>query len=416
MWTSASGAQLPTASPEKAGFSARRLDYIDDFFADKVNAGKMAGIVILIARHGRIVHFSAIGYADLEKKTKLTTESIFRLYSMTKPITAVALMTLYEQGRVQLTDPIAKYIPEFRDLRVLRVPDGALEDTVPMERAPTVEDLIRHTAGFSHGLSNDSFDAQYARANVFGLDVTLAEMMSKLLAIPLRYQPGTKWVYGVGPDIEARLIELLSGESFDAYLRRHLFEPLGMVDAGFWVPPEKLSRLAAVHWLKEGRLALLDSEHGHPDCFLCQPWSVNSYATNHNHKGGSFGLVSTVADYWRFAQMLLNGGQLNGVRILSPAVVDYMVRDHTAGIDMTSFARGQGVGLGVYVVKDPAQMGYVATPGSFWGSGAATTDFWVDRSNDLVVVAMTQHLGIPGLNSETLRPQLMTLVYSALTQ
>lgn len=328
--------EFPRARPEELGFSANRLHYIDRFYASKVKAGQIAGIVTLIARHGKVVHFSAVGYADVEKRRLLQTDSIFRLYSMTKPITAVALMTLYEESRLQLTDPITKYLPEFSNLRALRDPTGSLDDTVPVAHAPTVEDLMRHTSGFTHGLNNkDAYDIQYINANVFGLDVPLSKMMSKLSAIPLRNPPGTKWVYSIGPDIEARLIEILSGTSFESYLDQNLFKPLGIKDTSFWVPPEKAARLATVHWMKDGRLTPLDESHGHPDCLLCEPWLVNSYTSNHPHKGGSFGLVGTAEDYWRFAQMLLNHGQLNGVRILSPAVVDFMTRDHTSGIDVS---------------------------------------------------------------------------------
>jgi CubicO group peptidase (beta-lactamase class C family) len=407
---------LPRASPEDVGFDSRRLDYIDQFYSDQVKSGQMAGIVTLISRHGKVVHFSAVGYADTEKKRKMETDTIFRLYSMTKPVASVALMMLYQEGRFQLKDPLSKYIPEFGNLRVLRNPNGPSDETVAAVHAPTVQDVMRHTAGFTHGLDTDLFDAQYTKADVFGLDVTLAEMMGKLAKIPLRYQPETKFVYSVGPDIQARLVEVLSGMSFDVFLEKRLFEPLGMKDAGFWVPPEKASRLATVYWTKDGKLTPLDEAHGHPPGgVLVQPRSVNSYTVNHKRKGGSFGLVSTAEDYWRFAQMMLNGGQLSGTRILAPQIVKFMARDHLGTIPIEGpddSPLGLGFGLGFAVMKDPAAAGYMSSEGSFFWLGAANTYFWIDPKEDLVVVAMTQDMDEPIKNA--LWPQIRTLVYSSL--
>jgi CubicO group peptidase (beta-lactamase class C family) len=406
----------PRAQPEEVGFSAKRLAYIDEFYADKVNKGELAGIVTLVARHGKIVHFGAVGYADVEKKQKMQTDTIFRVYSMTKPMTSTALMMLYEEGRFQLHDPVKNYIPEFANLRVLRSPDGPLNETVAVVHAPTIQDLMRHTAGFTHGLGTDAYDNQYTEANVFGLDVSLAEMMTKLSKIPLRVQPGTKFIYSVGPDVQARLVEVLSGVPFDEFMEQRLFKPLGMKDAGFWLPADKVKRLAAVHWAKDGKLTPLDEAHGHPaGGVLVQPWSVNSYTVNHKHKGGSFGVVATAEDYWRFAQMMLNGGELAGARILGPQVVHYMARDHLGAIPMEEPGErpsGIGFGLGFGIMKDPAEAGYMSSEGSFFWAGAAATHFWIDPKEDLVVVAMSQHIGAPG--ADALWPQLRTLVYSAL--
>ena len=267
-------------------------------------------------------------------------------------------------------------------------------------------------ARFGH----DAYDNQYTRANVFGLDVSLSEMMSKLAKIPLRYQPGTKFVYSVGPDIQARLVEVLSGMPFDEFLEQRLFKPLGMRDAGFWVPTSKANSLATVYWAKDNKLVPLDEVHGHPEGgILVQPWSVNSYTANHKHKRGSFGLVSTTRDYWRFAQMMLNGGVFNGTRVLSPQVVHFMTRDHLGAISIFEPDQppaGMEFGLGFAVMKDPAEAGYMRPEGSlFWG-GAANTVFWIDPQEDMVVVAMTQHMDVPA--AEMLWPQIRTLVYSAL--
>jgi CubicO group peptidase (beta-lactamase class C family) len=411
-------ADLPRAQPAEVGFSPERLAHIDEFYADKVKSGALAGIVTLISRHGKIVHFSAVGYSDVEKKQKMQTDTIFRFYSMTKPIASSALMMLYQEGRFQMSDPVKNYLPEFANLRVLRTPDGPLDDTVAPVLAPTVQDLMRHTAGFTHGLGTDAFDNQYTKANVFGLDVSLTEMVTRLSKIPLRYQPGAKFVYSLGPDIQARLVEVLSGMPFDEYLDKRLFKPLGMRDAGFWVPADKAARLATVHWAKDGKLVPLDEGHGHPaGGVLFEPWSVNSYTVNHRHKGGSFGLVGTAEDYWRFAQMMLNGGEFAGTRFLSPQVVRYMVRDHLGAIPFDNPGQrpaGMGFGLGFGVLKDPAQAGYMGSEGSYFWAGAAATYFWIDPKEDMVVVALTQHMAVPA--TEALSAQLRTLVYSALME
>lgn len=414
-------AEVPRAQPEEVGFSAERLHYIDKFYAEKVNKGEMAGAVTLIARRGKVVHFNAVGYADVERKQTMQTDAIFRLYSMTKPIAATALMMLYEEGRFQMQDPLSKYIPEFANLKVLRAQDAAITDTVPLERPPTVQDALRHTAGFSHGLSASALDAAYIKENVFGLDVTLAQMMTKLAKLPLMQQPGTALTYSVGPDIDARLVEVLSGMSFDEFLDKRLFKPLGMKDAGFWVGKDKAKRLATVHWTKDGKLTPLDEAHGHPDTgqndgvslLLFQPQSVNSYTANHRHKGGSFGLLGTAEDYWRFGQAMLNGGELDGARILSPQTVRYMVRDHLSSIEKGK-QPGGGWGLGFSLINDPVAAGAIGNEGTFQHGGAATTYCWIDPKEQLVVVIMTQHLGVPTVAA--LAGQMRTLVYGALLQ
>jgi CubicO group peptidase (beta-lactamase class C family) len=399
------------------GFSSARLDYIDQFYAAKVNKGELAGVVTLIARHGKIVHFSAVGYADVERKQKMQRDTIFRLYSMTKPIASTALMMLYEEGRFQMQDPLSKYIPEFANLRVLRKTGAALGDTVPLVRPPTVQDVMRHTAGFSHGLGGAQLDAAYDREGVFGLDVSLSEMMSKLAKIPLLEQPGKRFIYSVGPDIQARLVEVLSGMSFAEFLEKRLFHPLGMRDAGFSVPADSVGRLSAIHWSKDGKLTTLDETHGYPSGggVLVQPWSANSYTVKHKHTGGSFGLVSTAEDYWRFAQMMLNGGEFNGIRILSPQTVKYMSRDHLGKIGIegpNDEPIGIGFGLGFAVMKDPGAAGYMSSEGTYFWAGAAGTQFWIDPKEDLVVVAMIQHMATPDVDSFS--PQIRSLVYSAL--
>jgi CubicO group peptidase (beta-lactamase class C family) len=409
---------LPRAA-EEAGFSTDRLALIDRVYRDKVSRGEIAGITLLISRHGKIVHFSVAGYADVERKIPMERDTIVRLYSMTKPVAAVALMMLYEEGRFQMSDPIAKYIPEFSKLRALRTDDAALNDTVPLERPPTIEDLMRHTAGFTHGLTNNAVDREYLAQDLFAIDVSLAEMVDRLSKIPLAHQPGAAFSYGVSSDVQARLVEILSGMAFDDFLQMRLFKPLGMKDTGFWVNAEKVPRLATVHWEKSGRLTPLDDAHGYPadGRFLTEPRSVNSYTKNHKRKGGSYGLVGTAEDYWRFAQMMANRGELNGVRILSPATVQFMTRDHTRTVEILDRERrptGIGWGLGFAIMKDPVTAGYLSSEGMFFWSGAAGTHFFVDPSTGVVAVAMTQHMGNTKLGP--IWAQIPTLVNSALME
>ena len=373
--TVSTGAAVPSRETAQGlGFSAPRIAALDHFYETQVQRGDMAGIVLLIARHGKIAHQAAIGYADLESRKPLTLDALYRWYSMTKPITSTAMMMLYEQGRFQLKDPVSKYIPEFANLRVLRKPDGPLTDTGALERPLTIQDVMRHTAGFTHGLGVDPYEKLYTEAQVFGVDVPLSDMMRKLASIPLHHQPGTTFEYGVGPDIQARLVEVLSGMPFDEYLRRNLFEPLKMKDTGFYATGDAAQRLVPVSWSKQGKLVPLDEVHGHPDGgVLVEPWSVNSYTENHQRKGGSFGLIGTAGDYLRFAQMMLNGGQLDGVRILSPRTVAFMTRDHLGAIEMPSFdggKSGMGFGLGFAVIKDPAMAGEMSSAGTVSGNSA----------------------------------------------
>jgi CubicO group peptidase (beta-lactamase class C family) len=329
-------------------------------------------------------------------------------------------MMLFEEGRFQMGDPLSKYLPEFAHLRVLRNPEGDVNDTVSVQHEPTIQDVLRHTAGFTHALEPSPLDAAYTKANLFGVDVSLAEMMAGLAKLPLQYQPGTKWVYSVGPDVQARLVEVLSGMPFDRFLEERLLKPLGMKDTNFWVPPDRAQRLATVYWVKDGKLTPIDDRHGSPgDTWLSEPWTVNSYTVNHKRKGGSYGLVGTAEDYFRFAQMILNGGELNGVRFLSPQTVQFMTRDHLGPIGLPTEdgkPSGMGFGLGFAVMEDSAAAGYMSSIGTCFWAGYASTYFWIDPKEDMVVVAMTQHIDDNVPAARALRSQFPTLVYSALLE
>ena len=404
---------LPIVEPEEVGFASEQLDRIQDHFAARVDNGELAGIVTLVARHGKIAHFSAVGYANAEQELPMERDTIFRIYSMTKPIASTALMMLYEDGLFQMKDPLSKFIPEFKNLRVLRTPTSPLHETVAMEREPTVQDVLRHTAGFSHGLGVSEYDRQFVGAGIFGTETSLEEMMTALSTIPLVNQPGEMYRYSVGPDVALRLAEVIAGIPIDDYLEQRMFGPLGMDDTGYWVDADDADRLAPVHWLKDGELVPLDHEHGHPQGgVLVQPWSVNSYTVDHEYKGGSIGLLSTAEDYWRFAQTMLNGGELDGERIIASRVVDYMRRNHLTDQQRATFSPALGFGLGFGIIEDPAAVGYVSSEDTFYWGGVAATTFWIDPVEEIVVVAMTQHMGVR--TTRSIRGELAALVYGAL--
>lgn len=408
---------LDFVQAEEVGFSSEQLNKIESYFSGRVDNGEIAGAVTLVARHGKIAHFSAVGYQDVEQEIPMQDDTLFRIYSMTKPIATTALMMLYQDGLFQLNDPLSKYIPEFASLRVLRTPDGPLNETTALEREPTVQDILRHTAGFSHGLGTSEYDEHFIGMGIFSPETSLTEMMTALSQIPLQYQPGTQFSYSVGPDVALRLVEIISGMSADDYLEQRMFQPLGMVDTGYVVDADNAHRFSPVHWMKDGELVPIDEAHGHPPGgVLVQPWSVNSYTIDHEFKGGSYGLVSTTEDYFRFAQTMLNGGEFNGERLLSPNTIEFMSINHLTEEQKNNFMFGPGLGfgLGFGIVEDSAQVGNPTSAGTFYWGGAAATYFWIDPVEDIVVVQMTQHLGVSGTSA--LRGEISALVYGALIE
>ena len=403
---------LPVVQPEDVGFSSQQLNKIETYFASRVEKGEIAGIVTLVARHGKIAHFSAVGYQDAEQEIPMDKDTIFRVYSMTKPIVSTALMMLYQDGLFQMNDPLSKFIPEFADLRVLRDPNGPLDETVAMEREPTVQDILRHTAGFSHCLGNSEYDRACVELGLFSTETSLTEMMTALSKLPLMNQPGSQWRYSVGPDVALRLVEVISGMSADDYLEQKMFDPLGMDDTGYMVNSDNAHRLSPIHWRKDGELVPIDQAHGRPrGGVLAEPWSVNSYTFDHEYKGGSLGLLSTTGDYFRFAQAILNGGELNGERLLGPKTVEFMSRNHLSEEQNSTFSPALGFGLGFATIEDATGAGYPASEGTFYWSGAASTYFWIDPVEDIVVVSMTQHMGVR--ETGALRGELSALVYGA---
>lgn len=400
MTGAALAAELPGASPESVGMSSERLGRLDAVTHGWVDEGRIAGVVTLIARLGRVIHRDAYGMADIENREPMTEDTFFRLFSMTKPVTSVALLTLYEQGKFQLRDPLADYLPAFADVKVFAgvAADGKmiLEDP---ERAPTMADVFRHTAGFSYGTGPAPVEALFDEADLYGSS-SLEELTDKLAEIPLIYQPGTRWVYSFSHDVQARLVEVLSGMKFEDYVRQRIFEPLGMDEVVFGLPGRLADRFANTYSPgSDGNLEASDTPED------------TSYDTA---VFGGTSLAGPVTDYARFAQMLANSGELDGVRILGTKTVDLMDSDHLPeGVYRTggSVDRGEGYGLGVRVVTDPVKAGNLTSAGTFGWSGAAGTHFIVDRDEGLIALFMIQRQG-PGGGGMSSRFE--TMVYQAI--
>lgn len=387
-------ATLPTATPESVGFTAGALDQMDAGMQDLVDKKHLAGIVTLVARKGKVVQHKAYGVQSLETGAPMKLDTIGRIYSMTKPIAGVAMMMLYEEGKWKPTDPISKHIPEFANLKVYAGEKDGVAILEPPAHPPTMEELMSHSAGFTYGLfGNTPVDMLYRKNNPLEA-ASLQGMIDRLATLPLLYQPGTKWVYSVSVDIQGYLVEKLSGKTFPEFLRTRLFEPLGMVDTGFSVPAEKLSRVATIYSWNREKAALAPEPH---DPGISKIPGLPS---------GGGGLYGTAADYFRFAQMLLNGGELNGKRILKKATVDMMrtnvlsnelLASNANGIGPARFSPAQGFGYDFAVVLDPEAAKRQVGKNSYWWWGIAGTWFWIDPTNDLLFVGIIQRRGaVPG--------------------
>jgi CubicO group peptidase (beta-lactamase class C family) len=397
------------------GFSPKRLARIDRFIEDKyVASGRMPCAQVLIARKGETVHQTVLGQQDPERGVALAEDTVFRIYSMTKPITSVALMTLVEEGLIALDDPVSKYIPEWKTLGVFAAGlEGAFLSTPP-SRPMQVVDLLRHTSGLTYGFQNrTNVDAAYRKLKLDELDTgDLDGMIAMLAKLPLEFSPGEAWNYSVATDVVGYLVQAIAGKPLDQVLAERIFEPLKMVDTGFFVREDQKARFAACYSATpQGGMKLQDDAQASP--FLAPPKLLS----------GGGGLVSTAADYMRFANMLLNGGELDGARILAPKTIRLMASNHLpGGQDLTQMSRslfsettnaGVGFGLGFAVVFDPPKTLIPCSKGEFYWGGAASTAFWVDPVEEVTAVFMTQLL--PS-SSYPIRRELRTLVYSALME
>jgi CubicO group peptidase (beta-lactamase class C family) len=392
---------MPRATPESVGLSSERLRRLDRWMEGEIAARRKAGVVVLIARHGRIAWEKAYGVTDLSSRKPLRTDAMFRLLSMTKPITSVALLTLYEQGRFQLTDPLERAIPAFKDVKVDAGADsGGHMILKPPTRPITLQDVFRHTAGFAYGgyFEDTPVDKAYQAAGIVYAKLdSVSELVRKLAAMPLLYDPGSRWVYSFAHDVQADLVESFSGVSFAEYCRRTIFEPLGMRDTVFGIPADRAARFpTAYHSDASGALVAYARDE-------------DPYQRFTSHPFGGVSLSSTGEDYLRFAQMLLNGGELNGRRVLGRKTVELM-SSVALPAGTPYWTAGKSYGLGVEVLTDPAQTGNLGSPGSYGWPGLASTWFTIDPREDLVAIVLTQYAPRDVPFDEEFR----TLVYQAL--
>lgn len=369
---------LPMARPEEVGFSSERLERIRGVVQRTIDAGQLAGGVTLVARRGKVVHYEAYGQMDLESKQPMRRDAIFRMASSTKPVTGVAVMQLVEEGRVRLSDSLSRFLPEFRQMKVAVAELGSTEvRLVPAQREITIRDLLTHTSGLASGGPGAAEAARVLRTKQ--PTDTLADFLPRLAAVPLDFQPGTLWRYSglAGIDLLGRVVEVVSGLTFDQYLKRLVFEPLGMQDTFFSPPDDRQSRVATLYRRTPNGLERTD-----PPAVL----SGKAYFS------GAGGLLSTAADYFRFAQMLANGGQLGGKRLLAPSTVRLMGSNHvgTTFIGQLGRPEGMGFGLTMEVVVDGIKADTRRSNGSFGWDGAFGTHFWVDQKEQLAAVLMIQ--------------------------
>ena len=380
---------LPFVTPAEAALGSEPLEEITQLVQGMVSEGQIAGAVVGVARGGKVAYLEPVGVQDVDGGAPMTDRSLFRIYSMTKAVTAVAAMILHEEGRFELSDPVSMYLPAFERVTVLDE-DGT---TRPPARPVTVEHLLLHTAGLSHRSSR-----QYQEARVRARDITLEQFVDNVVGVPLRFDPGDGYLYSASPTVLGRLVEVLSGQPFDTFVHERILDPLGMRDTGFWVDESDVGRLATMYASDEGRLRAYQIEEVP---FTERPTLME----------GAVGLVSTVPDFLRFSQMLLNGGELGDVRILRRATVDLITRNGLPDSLLAERRGGSGWALAsVSVVVDPSAAEPGAHSGEYRWDGSAGTEFWVDPSTETITVTMWQS---SPANPERLRQRIRSLVREA---
>jgi CubicO group peptidase (beta-lactamase class C family) len=403
---------LPLVSPDQVGLSAERLARISKWMRGWVDAGKLPGMTVAIMRRGELAYAETVGRADIERNKPMRPDTIVRIYSMTKPLTSVAIMMLYEEGRFQLDDPISKFIPGFANQRVFTGGSRGKIDTAPAERDINFRDLLTHTSGLTYGMMEaNAVDAMYRAKDGVDFqtaDTSLKQVVEKAASIPLIAQPGKAWNYSISTDVLGYLVEVISGQPFEKFLLERVIKPLGMIDTDFHVPEGKHERFAANYNLgPDGKLKLLDD-----------PGKSRYLAPRKVNSGGG-GLVATASDYLRFAKFMLNKGELDGVRLLGRKTVELMTTNHLKG-DMGDMGApkfsestylGIGFGLGFSVMIDPAKAQILGTPGEYAWGGAASTAFWCDPKEDMAVVLLTQ---LMPSSTYPIRRELRVLSYQAI--
>jgi CubicO group peptidase (beta-lactamase class C family) len=402
------GQGMRSVAPNGTGLSNERLQRIGMVMNEHVAKGHIAGAIGLIARRGKVGYFETYGFQDKEANVSMRQDTIFRMYSMTKPITGVAVLLLYEEGKFYLTDPVSKYLPELANMKVAVVetdPQTGKKTryTVPAKREITILDLMRHTSGIDYRGPEDA-DGKliYEKIGTNSTDQTIAEMVKKIGQAPLVHQPGTMWEYGLSMDVLARLVEVISGKPYDKFLEERIFKPLAMVDTGYRVPPEKASRFAKLYAPADGGSIKVNTTP-----------AQTSYLKPAVNFGGGSQLVSTATDYLRFCQMLLNGGELEGVRILSRKSVELMTADHLGDMPRASLLpSGYGFGFTMAVSRGVGKTGGIGSEGEYYWGGAAGTRFWIDPKEQMIGIFMIQILPHTNL---TYGSQFRQLAYQAIS-
>ena len=399
-------------APKRAGFAVDRINRITDHLSrNYIEPGKIAGCQTLVARHGHVAYFKSLGMMDRERRKAMADDTIFRIYSMTKPLTSVALMTLYEQGYFQLNDPVSRFIPEWRDHKVWVSGEGAAMELVAPQSPMTMRHVLSHSGGLTYGATNHPVDRAYREAGVNrGPGETLRDFAMKLAKVPLRYQPGERWMYSFSTDVCGYLVEAISGKPFNKYLEETVLDPLDMKDTAFFVAPKKIDRFAANYTRNADKTLKLFDDPAH-----------SAYLNEPTFFSGGGGLTGTTADYLRFCEMLRRGGELDGARILGPRTIEMMHQNHLPGgkdlVQLTiggfseTASEGVGFGLGFATTLGSVASGSLGGNDYYWG-GAASTIFWIDPKEDLVVIFMTQLMPSGTFN---FRGQLKNIVYSSIT-
>jgi CubicO group peptidase (beta-lactamase class C family) len=420
---------MPTpalASPESAGMSKTAFERIEHHLRQRyIEAGRFPGTQLTVYRRGQLVHSSVQGLADIERKVAVKDDTIFRIYSMTKPITSIAFMMLVEEGRVALEEPVHRYIPEWRNLGVFQAGLWPAFLTRPTSRPMQIVDLMRHTSGLTYGFQQRSnVDAAYRELKIGEIEKagTLSSMIADLTKVPLEFSPGEAWNYSVSTDVIGYLIGVISGKPFEQFLQERIFDPLGMNDTGFFVPPDKAHRLAACYSASPQGAMTFHATDRKGGLTLQDDPATSSFLSPPSFISGGGGLCSTSADYLTFCRALLNGGELDGVRLIGPKTLALITSNHLPGdrtlpeLSRSLFSEatyhGIGFGLGVSVTLDPARTLIPGSRGEYAWGGAATTSFWIDPAEELVAIFMTQVL--PS-TATPIRRELRTMIYSAIT-
>ena len=417
---------LPLTSPESAGMSKTAFERIENHLRLRyIEAGRFPGTQLTVCRRGQLVHRSVQGLADIERKVAVKDDTIFRIYSMTKPITSIAFMMLVEEGRVALEEPVHRYIPEWKNLGVFQAGVWPAFLTRPPSKPMQIVDLMRHTSGLTYGFQQRSnVDAAYRELKIGEIEKagTLSSMIADLAKVPLEFSPGEAWNYSVSTDVIGYLIGVISGKPFEQFLQERIFDPLGMNDTGFFVPPDKAHRLAACYSASPQGAMTFHATDRKGGLTLQDDPATSSFLSPPSFISGGGGLCSTSADYLTFCRALLNGGELDGARLIGPKTLALMTSNHLPGdrtlpeLSRSLFSEatyhGIGFGLGVSVTLDPTRTLIPGSRGEYAWGGAATTSFWIDPAEELVAIFMTQVL--PS-TATPIRRELRTMIYSAIT-